>query len=252
MQWPHLVRITEVFLELLRDETMPPLRRLLVCSALADSLRPLFLSALDATSLEKVIATYRHLALSAVEKDTLCRTQPKGVIRAGFRQLLAIYAQQDRYNERRKLLPRFATYLSLLTGQGIVPVLRADFPTTTFRAVDAPTGPLPDESWEPLLRCLRVRLQGLSFFGERFYGYPYLDGLAALLLTVPLSLWFARVYATGQGRSTLDAACVARGVAIVHLAHGITPALTLPAQRERFSLLTTHAALRDLLMWYGE
>ncbi len=248
MTWPVVERVTRAVHDVLADTMLVPRERIATAILLADAFRPLFLTALEPDSLEKVLATFTRTA--ATEAVAARRTAPPGVVRAAFRQLLALYGQEDRHGARRSLAARWRGYLGVVTGVGRMPALRPDFPAVPFTAMERDT-PWPREAYEPLLRCLRVRLESLGFFGERFYGAAYLDGLLALLLTAPLTAWFARLYAAGAGLPAPDAACTARAVAVVHDAHGVTPTLTLPAQRERLTLLTQRKALAGLWGWYG-
>jgi lysine-N-methylase len=248
MTWPVVQRVTRAFLDMLADTLLSPRERIAACIGLADAFRPLYLTALAPDSLEKVLATFARTA--AAEATAAVRVRPTGVVRAAFRQLVALYGQEQRHGARRALTARWGAYLGMITGVGRVPALRPDTPVVPFAALET-EAPWPAEAYEPLLRCLRVRLESLGFFGERFYGAAYLDGLLALLLTAPLTAWFARLYAAGAGLPAPDAACTARAVAVVHESHGLSPAFTLPAQRERVALLTQRAPLAGLWRWYG-
>ncbi len=81
-----------------------------------------------------------------------------------------------------------------------------------FSALEEPLGIPPDEVVEPLARYLRFRLECMGFFGAGYFGYSYLDGLNVLLLTYPLTFWFARAYAAGNGLPAPDRACIERGI----------------------------------------
>jgi lysine-N-methylase len=250
MRPAHVARVTAEFMALLDDAQRPPVQRLLACLALADELRALYLAALDDASLAKVLATYRSQAEAWADAHGE-RRQPGALVRAAFRQLLALYGQEERHGARRTPLARLVGYAQSLFGGRTVAPLRADFPRVPTEDVEGATGPLPAETWEPLLRALRVRLRSLGFFGARCYDLPYLDGVAALLLTAPLTLWLARAYAASRALPVPDAACVVRATRIIQQAHGYTPGLALPTQRERLTLLIKREALRDLLTWYG-
>jgi hypothetical protein len=91
----------------------------------------------------------------------------------------------------------------------------------------------------------------LSFFGRTFYNRGYLDGMNALLLTYPLSCWFARVFARGNGLAEIDAACAEKALFVVDHQHGITPVLDMPTERFRAGMLCDRSNLRALAIWYG-
>jgi hypothetical protein len=120
-----------------------------------------------------------------------------------------------------------------------------------FAALEEAAGIPEGEAAAALERYYRMRLSSMGFFGRLFYGRPYLDGMGALLLTYPLTLWFARLYAAGRGLATPDLAAIERGIQVVNHQYGFSPYLDLPSERFRWRYLTDRTHLRNLVIWYG-
>ena len=72
-----------------------------------------------------------------------------------------------------------------------------------------------------------------------------------LLLTYPLTFWFARACAAGAGLPAPDRACVERAVQMVNHYHGLLPIFNMPQERLRFRFLCERTTLRRLVLWYG-
>ncbi|MHB9134328.1 MAG: YkgJ family cysteine cluster protein [Armatimonadota bacterium] len=251
VSWPQLCRITDMFERLVRNRMLDLTRRVVACIYAAAVLRSVHLGELSDEKLREVLDAVQRKVIEATGEVELVRRSPGGMTRVTFRQLLGVYGREDRRGERGMLLRRLRASLRMVGGWGKVPQLRADFPDVPFKAMEEPLGIPPDDVVEPLERYLRMRLESMGFFGAGFYGYSYLDGLNALLLTYPLTFWFARAYAAGKGLVAPDRACIERGIQLVNHHHGITPVLALPTERFRLHYLCDRSTLRSLVIWYG-
>jgi lysine-N-methylase len=64
----------------------------------------------------------------------------------------------------------------------------------TFEQLEQPVGPMPAESDELLTRYYRVKLESYQFFGPVHFGYKFWDGLEALALTFPITMYLSRAF----------------------------------------------------------
>ncbi len=252
LSWPYAEIVTSAFLRLLRHRDFDLTKRVAACVELVHELRALRVDKLEAPALGGLLDAFEKRVAAEVAADPLERQMPPAMARLALRQLLCVYGREDRWGEARGgMRRRLNAYLRMLSGRGLTPPLRPGFPAVPFRALDEPLGIPPDEIMEPLARYLRVRLESLGFFGMAFYGFDFLDGLSALLLTYPMTLWFARVEAAGRGLIFPDAACMVRGVQLVNHVHGVSPVFRNPLERLRFRFLCRRSVLRRLVAWYG-
>lgn len=249
--WSHAARITELFLRLLEYDAVDLTTRVAGCVDAIALLRTLDIKQLTEEQLATLVDAITQKAVNAMEAAPIERSAPPPLVLTAFRQHLSLYAREDRWGAKSSLLQRLRIYFGMLGGNGFVPHLCADFPHVPFYILEDPLGMPPDAVVEPVLRCLRFRLESLGFFGPAFYHYPYLDGLSALLLTYPMIFWFARAYAIGGKLPAPDAACIARGVQHANRAYGISPVPNIPVERARLASLCKRPTLRKLITWYG-
>lgn len=235
----------------MRNESFDLTTRLAACVNVSAALRFPGIANLDEQQLVQLLeATYNKIVALMID-DPLTRLQPLALERLLLRQIAGIYGREDRRGERGVVWRRLQASLRMLAGKGLLPPLRADFPAVPFARLEEPLGFPPDEVVEPLARYMRFRLESLGFFGAGYFNYPYLDGLNVLLLTYPLTFWFARAYAVGQGLPAPDRACVERGIQLVNHYHGMLPVFNMPQERLRFRFLCERTTLRRLILWYG-
>lgn len=251
ISWSHAAQVTELFLALLAHDACDLTTRVAACVDAIALLRTLDIGILDAGQLSTLLATIQQRACNAMEVAPIERSAPPALVLTAFRQHLSLYAREDRWGAKTSLFTRMQISMGMFNGNGFVPKLRADFPEVPFFILEEPLGIPPDEVVEPITRCLRLRLESLGFFGPAFYQYPYLDGLSALLLTYPMTFWFARAYAVGRQLPAPDAACVARGVQLANHAYGISPVQDLKPERARLMSLCKRPSLKKLITWYG-
>lgn len=251
LTWARLERITETFVRIVRHEKSDLIRRLVSCVNVAAALRAPRLATLDERGLDELLDRMFAKIVTQMAEDPLTRLAPLGLEQLAFRQLAGIYGREDRRGERGVVLQRLGASFRMLGGRGLTPPLRRDLPVVPFAALETPLGALPAETSEPLERYLRLHLESMGFFGPGFYGYAYLDGLNALLLSSVFSCWFARIHAVARELEQPDRACIERGIRIVSHQHGMTPAFNFPQERLRFNFLCERATLRRLVVWFG-
>jgi len=251
LDWSKLERINDTFLRLIRTESLDLTTRMVACANVAAALRTPKITSLGEQPLRELLDTLYTRTVTLMADDPMVRLAPLAVEGMVFRQLVGMYGREDRRGERGMLLRRLRATVRMLGGRGTVPALRRDFPEVPFAALDAPLGFPPDAVVEPMARYLRLRLESMGFFGAGYFGYPYLDGLSVLLLTYPLTFWFARAFAVEQGLPAPDRACIEHGIQIVNHYHGMLPVFNLPFERFRFRFLTERSTLRRLIIWYG-
>ena len=226
-------------------------RRVVGCVYFATMLRQLGADALNEASREKILDAFSGAAIAAAISDPLERQAPLAMTRLSFRQLLMLYAREDRWGARSSLTRRWLYFLRMLAGQGLLPPLTAEVPPAPFAVLEEPLGFPPDHVVAPLVRYLRVRLESLGFFGAAFADFDYLDGFNALLLTYPAIFWFARAFAAGRELPFPDAACIEQAIRLINHRHGLAAEFVFPLERYHLRTLGTPIVLRKLVVWYG-
>lgn len=251
LPWPRLLRITEALEGVLTTRRLDITHRLLSALYFAALLQTPRLAELDDAAFADFLRTVREKVLEKVGAEEIVRRQPGGSVGMSFRQLLGVYGREDRRGQRGLAGWRLRTSLALVFGRGAIPALRPGFPTPPFADIEFSFGIPSGEAAEALGRYYRMKLQSLAFCGRAFYGRGYLEGLQALLLTYPILLWFARVFAVDRQADQLETTDIHRAIALVDHRHGRSPLLDHPAERARQRFLTDRATLRELIGWYG-
>jgi lysine-N-methylase len=269
--WEDLLEIAAAFDTLLTAESLDVTRRLLVCADLYGLLAQYDMAGLFHLLTGKRVADLQGRALKetlgelaknlirGVTENPLRRERPRAMLPMLFRQAAGLYGRLDRVSDVRESVPgklvrlgqRFTYSLRLIAGAGRMPRVRPGLPRVPFGAMERSFG-IPDaEAAEALIRYYRVKFGGLGFCGRAYYGWPFLEGAGALLLTYPLILWFARLFAAGEGKESLDADCVQRAIRVVDRPRGVSIALSLAPERFRQRFLSDHENLSTLIVWYG-
>jgi len=248
--WPRLQRVTRAFESLLQHDGLNLTQRLACCINLAAALDNPRLRGLEVKPLDELLAKASAKVIEAGGGE-LPRVPPARPVLAMFRQLLTVYGRRDRANAKERLWERLKTSLAMARGQGAVPALRSDLPVVGFADLEITFGAPEGEAADALVRYYRMKLWSMSFCGRAFYGRFYLDGLNALWLTYPIILWFARLFAAGEGKAALERSHVERALSIVDHQHGRTPLLDVRAERFRQANLCERSTLRSLVIWYG-
>ncbi len=246
----HLIAAAQAFEWIIADGSLELTRRILAGVNLAELLRNCDLT--KVAELDRM-REFLHLASDVViadaRADPLDRHAPGRLVATMFRTTLALYARRDRHDAERQ--SKLSQVAGTLLGAGRVPQWQPDLPAVKFRDLEVSFGALPDDVTDLLSRNLRSKLGGLGFFGPAFHGFPLLEGLGALLLAAPLTLWFARLFAVGEGRQTLTLDDAARALAIVEGPWGRRAVFRLPTERAHHAKLAEQPHLRSLLLWYG-
>lgn len=96
------------------------------------------------------------------------------------------------------------------------------------------------DAWTAYRRFLSVRFECLQFFGVAYYGADIFAGAKALMLTYPLVLAFARIFAFSHGHDELTYDDVCHGIASVDHCHGRSVALNFKGSRRREAYLAAN------------
>jgi Fe-S-cluster containining protein len=253
VSWPQsrLDRITEAMLTLLLDEELNVTQRVCACINLTAALHHPSLMEKDAAGLDALLARALAMVSEAAARDPLHRARLGSGPRTMFRHQIALYGRVDRLAEPTPWTRRLRQALAMTWGRGRVPSLRRDWPRVRFADLEGAWG-VPDAACaEPLVRFLHVKLQSQAFCGLGFFGYLYLSGLEALWITYPAILWFARFFARGAGRESLEAEDVHQALRVVDHRHGRSEQMALPGEQARLRALCEREVLRALAVWYG-
>ena len=132
--------------------------------------------------------------------------------------------------------------------RGIDPDGSADFARLEAVTPDADLDALACE--ELLTRFLRAKLLGRAAFGKGYYGWPVIQGLAALLLTMPITGWLTRFVAAAAGRLTYSREDIVRAIGIVDRNAGRVPELGSRPAAMRLRYLTGDRGLLRLILAY--
>lgn len=259
LSWHDLLQVAEAFDRVMAAETLDITRRVLACADMLGVLRATKMDGLQGRKLVEFLELLTGNRLRTLEKEPLQRRRPRGMVPLLFRQAAGLYGRLDRVVDTQmplarkclRLGRRLSHSLRLLGGVGTVPRVRADLPRLGFRQLEVPLGVPGDAAAAVLTRYYRVKLTSLGFCGRAFYGWPFLEGLGALLLTYPLILWYARLFALGAGKEALDAESMQRAVRVVDRPRGVSVPLSLRSERIRMGHLSEHENLSRLILWYG-
>ncbi|WP_417849650.1 YkgJ family cysteine cluster protein [Thalassoglobus sp.] len=179
---------------------------------------------------------------------------PSKVALMQFRLLAGQYARKDTFASmdtsaggRLKQL-KSATQLS--SGTGLLPKLHPDLNEVPFEALEGTFGKLSEESEELFTRYFRVKIQGMHFCGPAYYNINLIDGLHALMLVFPATLWIARWRAVTHARSKINAEDVREALQIVDHQHGYSPVLGTWGSRKRVTTIAQMGDLQKLIVWY--
>jgi lysine-N-methylase len=140
----------------------------------------------------------------------------------------------------------------LTSGAAPIPML---IPGTREVPYDAPTQVRPDpehgpETSEILTRYLRAKILTRGAFGPGYYGWPVLDGVSAMVLSVAVIGWLARYLAATSRQAMFGTAEIRRAIAIVDRAAGRVPELGSRSGRLRLNLLCRDHGLMRLVQRY--
>lgn len=252
VEWPDLIRFTKAIGELLATPGRRVERSLRgILAVVAECKRAKF-DKLSGKRLDEFLGLISAVA-DDVPADPYSVLSPGWVGRMVFRNLLALYVRKDIGLNRgtmadRGPLARASAAWRFARGSGRIPPVHALIPDTTFEAVEAATGSLPDESEELLARYYRVKVESMQFCGATNHHLGFWDGLDSLILTYPAIRWLGRVLVIG-GRSPADAIRLA--VQMVDHNFGYNPLLGAGRQVWAVRTLDQKLELPRLVAWYS-
>lgn len=160
---------------------------------------------------------------------------------------------------------RFRTVLSQLSrsrrfsrGRGEVPAIGATWPRgATFEGVErcapAAAGAERAEIESLIGRWLRATTLGGRAWGSGFYGWPIVDGLAALAVNLAAVGWLSRAHAVASGGRAPGIADARAALGRIDRSAGRAPWLGGGAERLRVEYLSRDDGLRRLVReaWFG-
>lgn len=161
------------------------------------------------------------------------------------------------FQRMRGRLDQLARGRRLASGRGPLPPLargRTNELSATFEQIEQ-CGPADDISGsacgELLNRYVRARVLSRSAFAGGYYGRPVLEGMAALLLTVPVVGWLARYLAAVDGRESYSGEDIVVAVGVVDRNAGRVPELGSTVARLRLRYLRQDQGLLRLMRRYA-
>lgn len=248
--WPDLLLFVKALLALLQDSSERMERRWRKCLGLANLCRQARFDQIQGSRLAEFLNLVGASLQAEVPADPATVPPPTRVGRMLFRQLLALYARQDRGPHRgvaaKGRLALLDAAWRFARGRGPVPQVHGLLPATTFERLEEPAGPLPDDAESILERYYRVKVSSLQFCGPNNFGLPFWDGLESLALTLPAILWLSRAF-TDLSR----AKAVNQAVRIVDNNFGFNPLLGGRRQHFGLNILARRAETTKLIAWYG-
>jgi lysine-N-methylase len=258
LEWSELRQIAEAADALLADDTHSPWQRVAAAARLCELLGEVSFEKIHGAKLHELLALLSPVAES--ECDALLadgRPQPRRRAIKMFRALLFAYGWSGE-SPAPRLVTRFVQRWRHLRisrrfarAAGEIPRLQGDWPHAAFEAVDRTMPPADEESVEPVIRSLRVKLDTLSFCGPGYFHYPLIDGLAALLLTYAVVGWFAKLSAFGGGASAPRREDVIWALRLVDHGYGRSPIFGKYSERLRITGLLISNDLAPLIGRHG-
>jgi lysine-N-methylase len=254
----EFLAVVNAFDGLLADESLPVRVRLRACCHLLDFMYELSIRKVRD---ERFLDLLEMLVQSAVE-DAQSEDAPAAPGRKSqklFRQWLFLHGIADEgealklnvFQKYWRSWKRYGQARQFVRHAGMVPKLGPDWPEASFEQVLAVASPPDDDSLEPMLRILRVKLQAHSFAGPAYYRYKLLTGLTAWLLSSCLVGWFARLNAVSQQRKTLTRDDIQAGVRRTHCTFGASPVFSRISERTRLRGLAQRGVPRTLIDAYA-
>lgn len=139
----------------------------------------------------------------------------------------------------------------MIRGHGDVPPLIPGAPAVPFDRIDRlprdAASPAQDDD-EFLTRYLRMRLLSHSAFGDGCYGWPFIDGLRATILSIAVTRWLARYLALVAGRTTWRLADLQQALGLVDRAAGRAKELGRASGALRIRFFAQDQGLARLLL----
>jgi lysine-N-methylase len=249
-EWSDLERFTDALLAVVRHERDPLERRWRKCLALSRLCRQARFDAIKGGRLKEFLQVMTASLESEVPSDPATVPVPSWIGRVLFRQALAIYTRKDqgrnRGLSRRGRAALFLAATQFAWGRGPVPKLHALLPEATFEQAEAFAGPLPAEAEQLLTRYYTVKIESMQFCGPTYFNIGFWEGVEALALTYPVTMWLRRVFGN---LPPIEA--VRQALSIMDDHYGFNRVLGTLRQRFSFGILARRGELDRLIAWYS-
>ncbi len=178
-----------------------------------------------------------------------------------LRQLAYAYTQSATLAQMQATLGRKAQHIwrqlrdarAFRKARGRVPAAYTSDRRVTFGQVEAvqpASGDDADRVADLLARYVRSRLQLGTVSGEGYYGWPLVEGLVALWLSVVVISWHARLAAASAGRTRMTFDDVVSATVLVDRTAARVPAHGTKTERLRARYLSADEGLQSLLDAY--
>jgi len=250
--WSVVRALTAQVEAILTDISLTLTDRMVALAHFAVACRVAPYQAVEKQQMAAFAASLRRSMVEGVVHDTpATAAPPPRRLRVLFRQLVASLGRADRIGEPPQTFQRLTTALRMVAGRGRVPAIQSTFPAATFSAIEQ-TWPQPDATaTAALTRYYRIRVAGFGFFGQACGGRPFAEGLSALVLTYPVILWYARLFAAGDGASAIGFDHAVRAIQVVDHRYGRTTRFEAGNEQRRQQILCELVNLLSLIRWYG-
>jgi lysine-N-methylase len=255
LDWPDTLRFVSQLDDMLSDTSAPVVVRLMAAMRTVELIGQSRFEKVRGERLDEFLELVAEAGAVETPHDPAAVAEPTPLARTQFRMLAAQYARKDTFAEAqlgwRHRWRLFRAALRFARGTGLVPPLQEGFVEVPFADLERPYGPLTPEIDELFTRYLRVKIQGLHFFGPAYYDVPLVEGFQSLALVYPVVLWMSRWLAAGAGRMQLTFDDVARALAVADHHHGYSPAFGGSGFRGRVRLLARTGEIARLAAWYS-
>jgi lysine-N-methylase len=250
VDWPDLLRFVQALLVLLKNRRDRMERRLRKCLALADLCREARIRKLQGTRLTEFLEVVVANLEKEVPVEPTAVPEPSWVGRVLFRQAVAVFTRKD-HGPNRGVVKHGRLGLLLAAwrfahGRGTIPAMHGWLPETTFEAIEAPRGPLPEAVEQVLERYYALKAGSLQFCGPAYFGLSFWEGFEALAATFPVLLWVTRAF-----DRLPPTEAVTRALSIVDDHFGFNRVLATWRQRLSFRILAGQGELARLIAWYS-
>jgi lysine-N-methylase len=247
--WPDILRLVQVFVDMVQDRGSRLETRLRKVLALARLCRHARLDNLKGGKLSEFLHVVRKASAEEVPHEPDAMAPPGWIGRVLFRAMLGIYARRDlgllQGSATRTRLGRLRAGWRFVRGQGSVPRVNSLLVDTTFAQLEVA------RTWPPTVdSCLEryyvTKLNSLQFFGPPNFNLPFWTGLDSLVLTLPMILWLARSFAAME-----PAAAVQQAMVLVDHHFGSNRLLGSRLVRFYLRTLAERGEIDRLVAWYS-
>lgn len=252
LEWPDLLRVVQVLLDVLRDRRDPFELRLRKCLTLANQVRECRLDKLQDQRLGELLTLLRTTASQETPINPWTLPAPGWVGQVLFRQIASLFLRKDHGPnkgdpQKRGRLGLLSAAWRFARGKGRVPRLHQILPPdATFEELETPLGPPTGPAEEVLERYYTIKVHSLQFCGAALYGMSFWAGFELLALTYPVLLWASRMF-----RDLPREEGIYRVLTIVDDHFGFNPMLGTLRQRFALRVMSRSGDLARLIAWYS-